>query len=79
MADGTFGGNYERMMDGCWLSFAAFDDDDLTALADDPRPMPISADCRAGVIDALRGLRDHARILADALPSGSLSHEAFEP
>ena len=68
------------MTESCGAPFAALDDRELVALADDPSPLPIPADYRNGVIDALRGLRDHARILADALPVGATTaSEEFEP
>ena len=68
------------MIESCAGPFAALDDRALVALADDPSPLPIPADYRAGVIEILRGLRDHARILADALPVGATAAtEDFEP
>ena len=68
------------MTQTCWLVFGALDDEDLAALADDPRPMPIQTQFRAGVLDALRGLRDHARLLAAALPhTAATPPPAFEP
>jgi hypothetical protein len=68
------------MTDPCWLPFGALDDRDLVALASDPSPLPIPVDDQAGVVDLLRGLRDHARILADALPDGpAAALGEFEP
>ena len=67
------------MTEPCWLIFGALDDEDLAALADDARPMPIPAACRGGVLEALRGLRDHARVLAGALPAGAGEPGAFQP
>jgi hypothetical protein len=63
----------------CWLNFAALDDTALAALVDDPWPIPVAADYRAGVSVALRGLRDHARVLAKSLPAGAVASVAFEP